>query len=55
MSGVQTAPVGRLDRFRDRAGGAFTVAEGNGANRIAQWNGTTWDAMADGFNNNDQN
>lgn len=33
------------------AGGVFTTAGGNPANRVAQWNGTGWSAMGSGMNN----
>ena len=32
------------------AGGIFTTAGGNPANRIAKWNGTTWSAVGTGMN-----
>lgn len=32
------------------AGGYFTVAGGAGANRIAEWNGTSWSGLAGGMN-----
>ncbi|HRP62793.1 MAG TPA: hypothetical protein PK400_05840, partial [Phycisphaerales bacterium] len=32
------------------AGGSFTVAGGNAANRIARWDGTQWSAMGAGVN-----
>lgn len=32
------------------AGGAFTTAGGNAANRIAKWNGTSWSALGTGTN-----
>jgi len=32
------------------AGGAFTTAGGNAANRIASWNGTAWSALGSGMN-----
>jgi hypothetical protein len=31
------------------AGGLFTTAGGNTANRIAKWNGNTWSAQAAGL------
>src|SRR5262249_5709822 len=31
------------------AGGSFTTASGVPANRIAQWNGTNWQALGSGF------
>ncbi|MCL4222152.1 MAG: hypothetical protein KJZ65_12375 [Phycisphaerales bacterium] len=33
------------------AGGSFTSAGGSPATRIAKWNGSSWSAMGDGFNN----
>jgi Leucine-rich repeat (LRR) protein len=33
------------------AGGNFTFAGGNSANRVASWNGSTWSNMGSGFNN----
>jgi hypothetical protein len=32
-------------------GGYFTLAGGQGANRIAAWDGAAWHALGDGFNN----
>src|SRR5437016_3508067 len=31
------------------AGGDFTVAGGNNANRIAQWNGSSWTSLGTGI------
>src|SRR6185436_5579096 len=34
------------------AGGGFTLAGGNAANRIAKWDGTNWSALGAGLYNN---
>lgn len=44
VNGLAISPNGNL-----YAGGAFTTAGGNAANRIAVWNGTTWAAVGSGF------
>ncbi len=33
------------------AGGSFTTAGGENANRVAKWNGSTWSALGSGMNN----
>ncbi len=32
------------------AGGNFTTAGGNAANRVAKWNGSAWSALGSGMN-----
>lgn len=50
--GDEGAPISALTVFNGAliAGGSFTSAGGTSANRIARWDGTTWQALDEGVN-----